>query len=256
MSDAGQSSMFFRLDAATELPVRVRVSSRASRQSIRFEHTGELEVVVPERGSREGGLSLKQAIQPDAVQRFLEQHRSWIARTYKKVAPQAQAYQQSAAAGRPGIVEFKAIGEVWQVRYQSTAAKSIRATASEGFIQLSGNLGNTGLLHKALRKTVLGIAKAKLPAFAAEVVDTAAPVLGQRPVSIQVADRKRTWGTCDAKGHVKLDCKLLFFPPALARQVVLHELAHLRHLNHSSAFYDLLFTLPGSIREQEKAAHV
>lgn len=49
---------------------------------------------------------------------------------------------------------------------------------------------------------------------------------------------KSRWGSCTAsKGHVSLNTKLLFVPQRLADYVILHELCHFRHQDHSAAFW-------------------
>jgi predicted metal-dependent hydrolase len=52
------------------------------------------------------------------------------------------------------------------------------------------------------------------------------------------------WGSCtqtlDGRGRVLLHWKLVHFEPRLVDYVVVHELAHLRHMNHSAAFWRLV----------------
>lgn len=46
------------------------------------------------------------------------------------------------------------------------------------------------------------------------------------------------WGSCSRDGVVMLNAVLLFLPPELLRYVIIHELAHCRHKNHSKAFWN------------------
>lgn len=49
---------------------------------------------------------------------------------------------------------------------------------------------------------------------------------------------KSRWGSCTAaKNHVTLNTNLLFVPPSLCDYVILHELCHFKHQDHSAAFY-------------------
>jgi predicted metal-dependent hydrolase len=45
------------------------------------------------------------------------------------------------------------------------------------------------------------------------------------------------WGSCTSRGHISLNAQLLLFPPGLVEYVMIHELCHLRHMNHSPAFH-------------------
>lgn len=54
------------------------------------------------------------------------------------------------------------------------------------------------------------------------------------------------WGSCSPKGVIMLNTALLFLPPRLLRYVIIHELAHRRHPNHSDAYWrEVESVLPG-----------
>lgn len=57
---------------------------------------------------------------------------------------------------------------------------------------------------------------------------------------VAIRDQRRCWGSCSSKGNLNFSYKLLFLPPCLRDYVVLHELCHLRVLNHSQAFWDTM----------------
>lgn len=59
-----------------------------------------------------------------------------------------------------------------------------------------------------------------------------------RLVSIR-ASRTR-WGSCSAANNINLSIYLMQLPPRLIDYVILHELVHTRHKNHSAAFWELL----------------
>lgn len=54
---------------------------------------------------------------------------------------------------------------------------------------------------------------------------------------IAIKNTRRSWGSCSDKGNLNFNYKLLFLPPCLRDYVILHELCHLRVLNHSAAFW-------------------
>lgn len=54
---------------------------------------------------------------------------------------------------------------------------------------------------------------------------------------VTVKDQKTRWGSCSAKGNVNFNYQLAFLPDKLLDYVVIHELAHRRHMNHSRAFW-------------------
>lgn len=60
------------------------------------------------------------------------------------------------------------------------------------------------------------------------------------PTRISIRGQTSRWGSCSSKGNVNLNWKLYLSPPDCMEYVVVHELAHLRHQNHSKKFWQLV----------------
>ena len=73
--------------------------------------------------------------------------------------------------------------------------------------------------------------------FFAQRVALFAPLLNTAPRTVKLSQAKTQWGSCTAQGAVRLNVQLIKLPPRLIDYVVVHELAHLRELNHSAAFW-------------------
>lgn len=64
-----------------------------------------------------------------------------------------------------------------------------------------------------------------------------APVLGVRPTRLALSNAATRWGSASADGSIRLHWRLIQLRPALIDYVVVHELSHLRHMDHSPRFW-------------------
>ena len=60
---------------------------------------------------------------------------------------------------------------------------------------------------------------------------------GFEVASVRVRNQRTRWGSCSPSGRISLSWRLVQVPPAVRGYVLLHELTHLRHLNHSARFW-------------------
>lgn len=67
-----------------------------------------------------------------------------------------------------------------------------------------------------------------------------APLMGLKPAKIGVGGAKKRWGSCNSKGSIRFSYRLIVAPPEAVDYVVVHELAHLKQMNHSAAFYSII----------------
>lgn len=69
---------------------------------------------------------------------------------------------------------------------------------------------------------------------------------------VSVRDQKTRWGSCSSKGNLNFNWRLVFAPGAVLDYVVVHELAHLRELNHSRRFWKLVERFSPDYREHRR----
>ena len=60
---------------------------------------------------------------------------------------------------------------------------------------------------------------------------------GLQALSVSIKTMKRSWGRCDSKQHIRLNERLIECDPRFIEYVCVHELMHLKHMNHSKQFY-------------------
>ena len=64
--------------------------------------------------------------------------------------------------------------------------------------------------------------------------------MGLTPTQIRITSAQRRFGSCSSEGHICYSWRLMQYPPEAIDYVIVHELAHLKHMNHSPAFYALV----------------
>jgi predicted metal-dependent hydrolase len=71
------------------------------------------------------------------------------------------------------------------------------------------------------------------------------------PPAVKLSEARAQWGSCNERGEIRLNWRLVQLPPRLADYVVAHEVAHLVELNHSPRFWALVESLlPGHVERR------
>ena len=104
-----------------------------------------------------------------------------------------------------------------------------------------------GDLKPALVSRFARLAKVELPARAWELA--AHTRMGVTRVSVR--DQRSRWGSCTAQGAVSLNWRLILTPESVRDYIILHELMHLREMNHSQRFWDCVEAVFPAWREAE-----
>ncbi len=98
------------------------------------------------------------------------------------------------------------------------------------------NMGDAVPVSGEMVEAMARQARAYLP----ERLAWLAEFYGFRYNRLSLKNNVSNWGSCSAKRNINLNVRLMMLPEYLRDYVMLHELAHLRHLNHSRAFHALL----------------
>jgi len=191
------------------------MSSRAKHARITIKPNRQIEVVLP------------LGVPKGEADKLVKQQQGWINRTLARMQKQAPLKANDVF---PTCIELFAIAEQVQVVYLDEQKKPV--VWHQELLQLSV-CGNKICVAELLRNWLKKYAKEHLPALLKKVaVDMQ---VDYRAVSIRL--QKARWGSCSVQGNISLNAKLLLLPPYVMRYVLVHELSHLEHMNHSAAFW-------------------
>ena len=105
--------------------------------------------------------------------------------------------------------------------------------------QVGGSLSRQDLVEKLLDRWYLEQAKRVFREISIPLVESMKKY-NVAPKSFAIKKMKTRWGSCSSKGNINLNLHLIKLPEQCIREVILHELCHLVHFNHSKDFYALM----------------
>lgn len=86
----------------------------------------------------------------------------------------------------------------------------------------------------------------------AERVAKLAPRLGVPPPQVLIRDQQKRWASCDRRGRLRFNWRIIMAPMSLVDYVVAHELCHLLRHDHSTAFWKLMRTVLPDYRDRQE----
>lgn len=198
--------------------IQLKTSQRKS-YSLKILTSSEIELRAPLGTTVEQGL------------RLLEKHQKWIIDK-----TQQMVHKDKLENLEEGL---------YQVYYKGVAFKLS--------IEQRNDIKKTTLTcHESEKRFVLISQKPSLPeaewyltqfykASASQMIklslDTYLPLIEQQPSLIQIKDQKARWGSCNQKRQIRLNFRIAQCNQKLCDYLVLHELCHLKHMNHSDDYW-------------------
>jgi predicted metal-dependent hydrolase len=168
------------------------------------------------------------------VPAILDRHRDWLLTRLDELANRGEAPGQNPL---PAEIRLGFLDRRFSVRYEEGSRAELHAAADGLRVFLPPGLIGAGPL--VLQMWLVDLGKTHLVPFCRELAAHHGVPIG----GVQVRNQNSRWGSCSARFTVSLNAKLLFLPPPLVRNVVLHELCHVEHRNHGPAFKAALRSL-------------
>ena len=212
----------------------VRVSARARRLSVRVYPAGRVEVVVPPRTPAR------------IVQQFVAKHRQWIEERIE------ECQVQHAALVAPTELHLPALQRHVQVHLKPEQGALKLRQLGDAQILLRGSVHEPTQWCNALYAWLTNVAYTEFQ----QQLSALATRYDFAFERLQIRRQRTRWGSCSSSGTISLNVCGLFVEPEVLRYLMIHELCHTRHMNHSERFWRLVERCEPNYRELDKQLNV
>ncbi len=174
----------------------------------------------------------------------LQEKRGWILRKLREQRERESRLEASRIDWRDGT-GLPFLGETVIIVLDPRATGAVLDAASaEGLPGVPSRLLHVGLPHTAAPQQIRDAVQSWLQRQARRVFEERCAVyagqLGVRVRRIALSSAATRWGSANADGSIRLNWRLIHFALPIIDYVVTHELSHLREMNHSPAFWDVV----------------
>jgi hypothetical protein len=160
---------------------------------------------------------------------FLEANLAWL----EKVVAKARPVQASLLDHLRKYPWATLDDRLMEVRLAEGARASLKFTHEEDRVDLTVPVASP---EPGAARAMRRLAETGLPL----AVDRLSRRVGVTVAQVGVRDQTTRWGSCSATGALSLNWRLVLLPPLLHDHVILHELSHRRHMDHSERFWNQL----------------
>lgn len=170
----------------------------------------------------------------DKIDAFVKSKSSWIIEKLKKIERQNEKqHLEKPSFGPESTLMY--LGREYALKIELVSSKERILRQNQEIVIFTKNTEESHLM-----KMLESFYKKEAQHF----IDERTPMLNQHigavPLKVQAKAQKIRWGTCNSKGAIYINWKLILTPPEIFEYVLIHEWAHLIHLDHSKSFWQVV----------------
>ena len=170
-----------------------------------------------------------------ALARFIEENLEkvafWMCTQKAQLESRRNANPLSACLCDGGRVAYE--GKVLTLRCDPNIARTQRSVHTDELLVRAEATASAEEIAAVVQKWLKERFAERLP----ERISFWANKTGLHPEKVSISNAKKQWGSCTRQGAIRLSWRLICLPAAALDYVIVHELVHLQHFDHSSAFW-------------------
>lgn len=203
------------------IPYTHKVHRLARSLKLKVEPSGEVVVVSPKH------------VPSKLIQDFVNSHLEWIAKTQAKL----RAVTPTASYDR-----MQLFGREYQLAVTEEPNFKLGVTLKESalIIRLPSRNQTPSLKSPRVKQELEKYLKATAEKYIVPRTHQLADIMHIKFGRITLREQKSRWGSCSSQGNLNFNWRLVHYPPAVIDYVIIHELAHRKHMNHSTAFWNFV----------------
>ncbi|MES2769111.1 MAG: SprT family zinc-dependent metalloprotease [Bdellovibrionota bacterium] len=173
------------------------------------------------------------------VHGFIDSNQAWLKKCLEKtIFIQSQYPQLSFIEGEA----YRFLGENYFLKYEKTDGKfGVEIKKPYLILKVPTKIWKDDFAkypHPQFRKNILKFYQEAAERVLPKRVKELAEITGLKPTKVSLRKQRTLWGSCSPSGSIQLNWKLISAPINVIDYVVIHELAHLKHPNHSKRFWN------------------
>ncbi len=181
---------------------------------------------------------------PTEILQFLELQKEWISARLVKNSNIRIRYPKKAFTEGERFLFF---GSHFRLKFEEAAAGLGQIFLRDenlvvGVPSLHKRGFRTEVAHPEMAKPIRDFYRHQGRSFIETQTQNFAKKMQLFPKDLSFRSQKTRWGSCSTSGHVSFNWRLIIAPKEVIEYVIVHELAHLKHHNHSKNFWNLVAT--------------
>lgn len=203
------------------IPYTHKVHHLARSLKLKVESNGEVVVVSPGH------------VPQSMIADFVASHLEWIAKVQARIRASAPAASHD---------QLQLFGRHYPISLNQDPAHKLGVSLkdSQVIVRLPSQFRSVALGSPKVSQEIERYLKATAEKYIVPRTHQLADIMHITFGRITLREQKSRWGSCSSQGNLNFNWRLVHYPPAIIDYVIIHELAHRRHMDHSQAFWNFV----------------